>query len=186
MEETTKENTLKSVEELKAKYGNEVVEAKVKELEEKLQGKVEELDETIFQKKEEVPETPNEEEIMQLYGLMTGLYISEGRLLRILDLQKNKQTKFIPREFRMRFNNLFVNNRVLMDYFHKRFNFKEVDYQNQLANSVEEMTNLFIACTQEDRQQGINDFKNFLNTKYFKKDGEELTTTDSTSETTGN
>lgn len=179
MEETTKENTLKSIEELKAKYGNEVVEAKVKELEEKLQGKVEELDETSFfvQEKEEVP---NEEEIMQLYGLMTGLYISEGRLLRILDLQKNKQTKFIPREFRMRFNNLFVNNRVLMDYFHKRFNFKEVDYQNKLANGVEEITNLFIACTQEDREQCINDFKNFLNTKYFKKDGEDSGTKEET------
>jgi len=49
-----------------------------------------------------------------------------------------------------------------MDYFHKRFNWKDVSYQNDLANTIETIMNLFIASKQEDREHCINEFKKFL------------------------
>ena len=168
MSEQTEVNPTLTIEELKVKYGAEVVEAKVKEIEAQVKEKVTELDESIFfvQSKPE-PEIPTEEEIIQIIGLMTCLYLAEGKTLFLVNAQNNKQSKHIPHNFRQRLNNLFVNNRVLMDYFHKRFNWDEVSYQNELADSVETMINLFIACKQEDRIECINTFKKTLETKYL-------------------
>lgn len=173
MSEQTEIKTTLSIEELKIKYGVEVVEIKIKQIEEQVKEKVVELDESLFVQStlKPEPEIPTEEEIIQIIGLMTCLYLAEGKTLFLVDAQKKKQLKHIPHQFKQRLNNLFVNNRVLMDYFHKRFNWDDVSYQNELADSVETMINLFIACKQEDRIQCINDFKKILETKYITNAG---------------
>ena len=171
MSEQTEVKPTLTIEELKVKYGAEVVEAKVKEIEEQVKEKITELDESIFVQSKPEPEIPTEEEIIQIIGLMTCLYLAEGKTLFLVDAQKKKQLKHIPHQFKQRLNNLFVNNRVLMDYFHKRFNWDEVSYQNELADSVETMINLFIACKQEDRIECINSFKKTLETKYLTNAG---------------
>lgn len=176
MEEVKQEiKTLMSIDELKAKYGEELVGSKVAELEKQVGSKIEELDERLFMKIEE-PETPNQEEVIQILALMTELYLAEGRVLKLIELQRSKKSKHIPHQFRQRLNNLFVNNRVLMDYFHKKFNWKDIEYQNILANSIESMTNLFIACKQEDREHCIKEFKSFLETKYLTNGSNNSTT----------
>jgi hypothetical protein len=158
----------KSIDELIAVYGEELVNAKVKEVETQLGGTVIELDEDLFKKAE--PEIPNDEEVIQIIGLMTLNYLAEGKCLLLVDAQKNKKTKHIPKEFRQRLNNLFVNNRVIMDHFHKKFNWDDVSYQNQLADTTETMLNMFIGCSQEDRVYAVNSFKSYLQEKYIKKE----------------
>lgn len=174
-------NKMTPIEELKLKYGAEIVEAKVKEIEEQVKEKVTELDEALFVQStlKPEPEVPNEEEIMNIIGLMNNLYIAEAKVFALINAQHHKQTKHIPQAFKQRLNNLFVNNRVLMDYFHKRFDWADVSYQNQLATSTESIMNLFIACKQVDREYCITNFKEFLQTKYL-TDGQqsETTTTD--------
>jgi hypothetical protein len=163
----------KSIEELKAVYGEELVDAKIKEVESQLGGQVIELDEALFMQAGptiEEPEIPADEEVVQIISVMTHLYLAEGNLLLLLDAQKNKKAKHIPKELRQRLNNLFVNNRVVMDYFHKRFDWDDVSYQNNLANGVETMTNMFVACSQADRDYAVNSFKAYLEEKYVKKE----------------
>lgn len=167
-EQTEVLKRLVPIEELKTKYGEELVNTKIQEVEKQLGGKVTELDEYLFDKVEEQPEVPQDEEVVQILALMTELYLSEGRVLRLIELQKKKSSKHIPREFRQRLNNLFVNNRVIMDYFHKKFNWDDISYQNELANAVETITNLFIACRPEDREHCLVDFRNYLENKYIK------------------
>jgi hypothetical protein len=169
-QQESQESTLKPIQQLIDKYGNDVVEKRVKELEQQLQGTVTELDETYFVQAQEIPKAPSDEQIAQIIGLITELYLAEGRTLRILELQKDTPTKYITPPLRQRINNLYVNNRVLLDVFLKKFEISEIDYLNPLANAVESITNLFIACKPEDREHCILEFKKYLEGKYIKNE----------------
>jgi hypothetical protein len=160
-------NNLVAIETLKEKYGAEVVDAEVQKISKQLGAEVVELDESLFVKETKVDPLPTAQVVIQILGLTTELYIAEGRILQLIQLDKEsgRKNRYIPPQLRMRLNNLFVNNRKIMDVLHSQFDYSTAEQQNVLANHVEQITNLFVVASSEEREKFILDFLNHLQNK---------------------